>query len=1246
MIPTAANSDYPKFVADQVLTSDNLNDLFGYLDEQGRMTRTNLSGIGIVCGLEVKTAPDGSSITITKGVGVTSSGYLVSVPEVTYTKRTTAIFDAVKCEYYSKFVNIAAKTQNFDLWELKQEAEAEGTTLLNSSFLSTGEKIVLIFVELLEENNKNCDPNSCDDKGVNVTVNFRPLLVEKANVAALLNGAGAVANPWLNLPEISIKRFDVTATPMYECVNIFNAYKKILNNTFLTKTQTGLTQAYNVLQPLLVDEFPTNPFATLANDYKFLHDGTISSGQLVNMQYYYDLFADLLQAYKEFRETGIDVIGMCCPDDIFPRHLLLDLAIPDASAQTSAYRHYFIPSPILCNEQKLIGDLKILFKKLTLLTQKFMVPLPTINGANKVVDSNIRITPSLLADVPFSKKSIPYYYNITNASDTLLKNWNPEKLVWGKTKRNLSYHATNYNATDEEIRQPLLYDLDPYNFLRIEGHIGKPYQHVVKNILALRDKNRLPFEIVALNADISAIIAFLKNLVTLMTAGNAGAQGTLESLMGGSCHFNDLELMHDSIMTELTSKLSNEMKFFYDIIRDEKRGQITMPPPATNVPQALLLKKTDTFFRITPNSIGHEFEIFYAAVKNQPFISFPVFFQSFGQGGNNDFMDFGFKALLYYIEMLYRTVTTSLSSFNFFDFYIRYYTLIYAVRFIKIINKSDPAQYPLKEEENDHLDGLLAIAADGRMMQLYMEFIRRIMTVKIMQQAGFYFSSHPGVQHKAGVPMGGTFIVVYHETDKPETVVEAVAVATEAVAVNVAGANVANNEAATFRVAGAKAKANEANRGTKSVIEKTNAAEHIEMMSAGINEKVMVASQKIISGLEQSFKISSANTQKVKVGNTAAEKTAIANTNAATTPAAATAATAAAGTTTSKSSKEAVMNYLLGGMTYLKNRKADVLDEAIEDFNDGIVIADFYLPYLCCSDCPPIQMVIGGETEKPNENPVADAGADAETDLTLDPTTGGTFATIKLNGTNSKDPEGSGLTFLWKEKAGNTTVAIQDDTLAEPTVIFRAAGVFTFELTVTDNVSKTDTDEVTITVNEIELEPANLEIVGKLGPYCNNKGGGQVQLSATPAAGTFSSVPAGVTVQTDANGFFFMPESLDAGTYQLKYAFADGRNDTINFVISQSFKVRFNRPVAQPIPGTPFFDLTFPVNNIPGATYQWDFKIDNGVEQGQQTTVNSIVIRVNREQQILVLRLSAAVSPCSAQIERTFNIVEIISGGQ
>ena len=150
---------------------------------------------------------------------------------------------------------------------------------------------------------------------------------------------------------------------------------------------------------------------------------------------------------------------------------------------------------------------------------------------------------------------------------------------------------------------------------------------------------------------------------------------------------------------------------------------------------------------------------------------YPIF-QSFGQDGNNDVMDFVFKAVLYYIEMLYETVTTSLSSFTFYDFYIRYYTLIQAVRYIKLLNKFFNERFPLSEEENDHLDAILSITADSRMVQLYIEFLRRVLQIKIMQQAGFYVLSHPGIQHKAGVPLGGTFILVYHEAEKAEVSVK------------------------------------------------------------------------------------------------------------------------------------------------------------------------------------------------------------------------------------------------------------------------------------------------------------------------------------------------------------------------------------------------------------------------------------------------------------------------------------------
>lgn len=1050
MIPSAANSDYPKFVADQVLTSDNLNDLFGYQDEQGRMTRTNLSGIGIVCGLKVKTADNGSSITITKGVGVTSSGYLVTVPEITYTKRTSAIFNAVKSEYYNRFVNVSSKTQKFDLWELKQEAEAEGSTALTKTFLSSGEKIVLMFVELLEENNKNCDPNSCDDKGIRVTVNFRPLLIEKANIEALLTGAGAPASPWLTLPDLSMKRFDVTASPLFECLNFFDAYRKILNSKFIDQVQNSLSKSYDVLQPLLTEDFPKNPFSTLANDFKFLNDGSITPEQLIFMQYYYDFFSDLILAYNEFKEKGMEFIGMCCPDDLFPRHLLLDLAIPDATVDVSSYRHYFIPSPILSDQEKTASQLRILFKKMVLLLNKFDLPSLSTKGFGKKTDNTIRITPSVLANVPFSNKSIPFYYDISNLSDELLRSWNPLKYAQGKSHRNLSYHAIRYNSTDEEIFDPLLYDLEPYNFLRIEGHIGKSYLQAVKTITDIRNKNRLPFEVVALNADVSAITSFIKDLGKLMSSGTNNTQPTLESLMGTSCHFNDLELLYDSIMSELTGKLSNEMKFFYDLKRYPKRPPLA--DPATNVPQVPLLKKTDAAFRFTNNTIGHDFELFYDDVKDLPFISLPVFFQSILQVGSFDIMDYVFKAVLYYIEMLYETVTISLSSFTFFDFYIRYYTLVYAVRYIKFLNKFFGERFPLSEEENDHLDAILSITADNRMVQLYIEFLRRLLQIKIMQQAGFYTISHPGIQHKAGVPFGGTFIMVYHEAEKEEVTVKPNDSFKENLAFK------ANNE--TIGPARMKAGAEKLNADDST-------QDHLRLLSVDVTEKVGIARDRVISGLKKTINIENLRTEKVV--EVAAAAAAVQETEVKVSAAESVAAAAAVNTTASANSKaeksqeinERILNYLSDAATYIKNRKADKLDEAISDFNDGVVIADFYLPYQCCSDCPPIQMIVTGEAEKPNQPPVARPGDTISIQLPVN------FA--KLDGSKSSDPDGTIKTYLWELQTGpNAEIKKPNESITEVSGL--SEGTYVFKLTVTDN----DGASSSATVSVIVSPPVNV----------------------------------------------------------------------------------------------------------------------------------------------------------------------------
>src|SRR5690606_1842210 len=85
MLPTKLN--HPHFVPDQLLSADHLNQVFEFLDEQGRMTRTNLIGMGIVCGLEPSLSADGTENTLSAGVGITSHGHLISMPQRTLSRR-------------------------------------------------------------------------------------------------------------------------------------------------------------------------------------------------------------------------------------------------------------------------------------------------------------------------------------------------------------------------------------------------------------------------------------------------------------------------------------------------------------------------------------------------------------------------------------------------------------------------------------------------------------------------------------------------------------------------------------------------------------------------------------------------------------------------------------------------------------------------------------------------------------------------------------------------------------------------------------------------------------------------------------------------------------------------------------------------------------------------------------------------------------------------------------------------------
>jgi hypothetical protein len=67
-------SEYSLFLDNQVLTANQLNEIVHYFEDQQRLSRILLSGVGRVCGFELKWNAGVGSVELSCGVGVTTDG--------------------------------------------------------------------------------------------------------------------------------------------------------------------------------------------------------------------------------------------------------------------------------------------------------------------------------------------------------------------------------------------------------------------------------------------------------------------------------------------------------------------------------------------------------------------------------------------------------------------------------------------------------------------------------------------------------------------------------------------------------------------------------------------------------------------------------------------------------------------------------------------------------------------------------------------------------------------------------------------------------------------------------------------------------------------------------------------------------------------------------------------------------------------------------------------------------------------
>jgi len=219
-----------------------------------------------------------------------------------------------------------------------------------------------------------------------------------------------------------------------------------------------------------------------------------------------------------------------------------------------------------------------------------------------------------------------------------------------------------------------------------------------------------------------------------------------------------------------------------------------------------------------------------------------------------------------------------------------------------------------------------------------------------------------------------------------------------------------------------------------------------------------------------------------------------------------------------------------------------------------------------------------------NKAPIADAGSDQ--------TISG--SSVKLNGSGSKDPDGSITKYQWKLLSGPTSYNILYKNNKITDVVDLVPGQYTFRLTVYDDKQASGYDDVVITVTAPKTSPSNQAPIANAGPdqsitgttaKLDGAGSKDLDGSITKYEWSYVSGPSSYTIVYKYNKYSEVTD-LVPGKYTFRLTVYDDKQaSAFDDVI-----ITVNGPQGAPLPG----DNEPPVANagqnatISASTYKLD----------------------------------------------------------
>jgi hypothetical protein len=480
----------PDFINGQVLKKDDLNAIINYLEPQVRATNVSLIGAGIFYGLKIEPGAAANQIIVRKGAGVSSEGILFFLEnDVTF-------------YFEQQYLTSPTAQTGFDLTVLNQH---NNLPTVNALKWTTAESDVTLpgvdlskFCFLLYFENEIKGDTSCfatfNQTGNLIHHNLKLLALSEADLNSVWT---TVKNPGSSGNPIPVKFPYVNRLPVWALVKdksplqnvtwveLRNKYIELCEAALFGTGTNGDGTVTETLRAVLQSDFDAT-LKNLADSF----DGTTNELQL---QYLHDYLKDLVAAYEEWALTRPqERKELWCPNTTeFPKFVAigkLPLADGAVAADDCRMPRYYPGIP---------GDLNVPQADPLLERLKFMATranLDFFSLANNLDPNHegIKITGSRRKCPPLSEQAIPYYYK-NNAGLRLL--WNPAMTAAGRTQAIPSYFP-HPSPTQKPFDQPLYYDLEQFDFYRVEGHVGKSLTEGFTAICNLRNELNLPFDIV------------------------------------------------------------------------------------------------------------------------------------------------------------------------------------------------------------------------------------------------------------------------------------------------------------------------------------------------------------------------------------------------------------------------------------------------------------------------------------------------------------------------------------------------------------------------------------------------------------------------------------------------------------------------------------------------------------------------------------------------------------------------------